>query len=125
MRRDGRTNRWWARGFALLGLAICSILPFGALGAIDASFDSSVAVPLLRPSSLLQARPSGALRQLRSPSTRGDDLPAVLRAATAPATTGALLVALVLLALAGEPGRWVRREAARSAVRPRGPPSWR
>ena len=46
-------------GFALLGLAVCFFLPFGAIGAIDASFSHSVAVPHPRPTTQHHGRQAG------------------------------------------------------------------
>ncbi|CAN5695333.1 hypothetical protein BH10ACT1_BH10ACT1_35950 [soil metagenome] len=137
MRRDGRTDSWWVRGFALLALAICSILPFGALGAIDASFDSSVAVPLLRPT----ARPPGRPGVVgRTWSEVGHDRIEVLgrtarsgaAAAAAAATVAALaarwaeqlaVVALAVVVLASTAGERLRGGGPRS-VDTRGPPAW-
>ena len=122
MRTNGRTNRWWLRGFALLGLATCSILPFGALGAIDASFDSSVAVPLLR-STVRHDAPSVLLRQLRTPT--GRDGTTVARFLTLPAPAhpvlglaGPVLLALLAAAAAAE----LASHLAFGDADPRGPP---
>jgi hypothetical protein len=124
MRRDGRTNRWWVRGFALLGLAVCSILPFGALGAIDVSFDSSVAVPLLRSTSLHQGG-SGAVRRFRSINERHDDDVVQPVSALPPVAVAGGLVALsVLVALVVAAYADATPTLVPGSSHPRGPPSW-
>ena len=121
------------RGFALLCLAICSFLPFGALGAIDASFTSAVVVPHQRTTTQQHGRPvadrsSRASDAHQSPPTRIErvvpHLPVLRRLAAPfdPLTLGLLAAVVVVFALAGTATR--RPASLPLLARPpsRGPP---
>lgn len=99
-------------GFVLLGLAVCSFLPFGAIGAIDASFTSSVVVPHQRSTTQHQGRqavdrsPSGAAAH-QSPPVRAErtvlQVPVLRRLVVPfdPLALGLLVTVVVVFALAG------------------------
>ena len=128
MHARGRVNRWVVRAFALLGLAVCVILPLGAIGTIDASFDSSVAVPLTR----------SAGRHLVGPVARGPaehgalqvagderHLPVTVHALKAPVppTIVALVAAFVLLVVLAPTAPPLAGRPEPGLPRRRGPPS--
>lgn len=127
MHARSRVHRWLVRAFALLGLAVCTILPIGAIGTIDASFDRSVAVPLTR----------SAGRHLVGPADRrpvgqgafhapGDERhPPVTRHALdapVPAIAVGLLAALVLLVVLAPASPPLAGRPTRGLPHRRGPP---
>ncbi len=132
-RSTGRGDRWWTRGFALLGLAVCFFLPFGAIGAIDVSYTSSVVVPHHRPSGAQNGR-QVANRLNRATATQvelaGRSADPIAGRSIGPGAVGvtvpaALLVlaALVLLGLLVDRPPALRSRLAVAFPAPRGPPA--
>lgn len=128
-----RRTRWRVSGFVLFGLAICSLLPFGALGAIDASFTSSMVVPHHRPTTQHPGRqaadrpPPGSTAHQTPPirAERASVQAPVLRRLLAPfdpLVLGLLAAVVVVFALAGSASP--RLASLPSLARPpsRGPP---